>query len=184
MVVKSLIPYRIKYDPNSLVGLGIVSKRFPINPSHRLRRSNLDKDRIYVIYPQYVHGERDFNGAITNKLFAVGVDPNGIYEYISIDIEEFLCCHYGIIWDNPNLKIPVKKNKNNQILVDPNIEKFKTISNGNFPLSIMENGHAYINRPFAFKMVRRVACYTLSEIDVANSNNHDIVAFPVNRTVA
>lgn len=175
MVGKSLL--RIEFDKKAVQGISTLDEKQIANINQQSQR--LRNDLTYVIVPQYVHKEKlpqPINGnEFSNRVFAIGVnaDGQGIHA-VTLSVNGLRTRHFGVIAENLNLKVRAYKNAKGLMRPDPSVVQFSVFTYGELPL-ITTRDHAFISRPFAFKVVGRGQCYNVSFKQV--KNGYDMETF-------
>lgn len=175
MATKSTI--RIEFDKSMNLGIAELTDSQTRNYGRQSQR--LRTDLTYVIMPQWVHSEKlatPINGRDkSNRIYAIGVDADGnAVQAISLSVNTLQARHFGLVKDNPALKISAIKNEDGLWRVGRGADQFSVFEVGSLPLTVVGK-KAYISRPFAFKVTGRGNCYTISFTEKgAGSGKYDV----------
>lgn len=175
MVGKSMC--RIEFDKKAVQGISTLNEKQIASLNQRSQL--LRKDLTYVIVPQYVHSEKlpqPINGnEFSNRIFAIGVNEAGdAVQAITLSINGLRARHYGMIAENPNLRVSAVKNDAGLMRAERGAQIFSVFETGSLPI-VTAGEKAYISRPFAFKVTGRGQCYNVSFKET--KNGYDMETF-------
>lgn len=151
---------RVDFNPAAISGIAELNEKQVQN--YQTTAQRLRSDLTYFVPKQWVHDEKvTVNGREqkSNKIFAIGCDANGNpITAVTLSVNGLRNRHYGKVKENPGLRIAAIQNEDKLWRAAQGTQQESVFSQGALPLTVVGN-KAYINRPFAFSIVGRNACY-------------------------